>query len=113
MYVATDAFLDRLEECERKLYGDELVDAYGPYRKISAGAGIIQHLHYGNFSAFGTVGAYIYRHSGYKDQRGKLYQRVGLKYVLPGSSGIFMALDCKVHGFSRAAMMELTFGVRL
>ena len=113
MYAATDAFLDRLQECERKLYGDELVDAYGPYRKISAGAGVIQHLHYGNFSAFGTVGAYIYRHSGYKDQRGKLYQRVGLKYVLPGSSGIFMALDCKVHGFSRAAMMELTFGVRL
>ena len=113
MYAATDAFLDRLQESERKLYGDELVDAYGPYRKISAGAGIVQHLHYGNFSAFATVGAYIYRHSGYKDQRGKLYQRVGLKYVFPGSSGLFVAMDCKAHGFSRAAMMELTFGVRL
>ena len=113
MYAATDAFLDRLQESERKLYGNELVDAYGPYRKISAGAGVIQHLHYGNFSAFATVGAYLYRHSGLKDQRGKLYQRVGLKYVLPGSSGLFVALDCKAHGFSRAAMMELTFGVRL
>ena len=112
-YAATAAFLDRLQESERKLYGNELVDAYGPYRKISAGAGVIQHLHYGNFSAFATVGAYLYRHSGLKDQRGKLYQRVGLKYVLPGSSGLFLALDCKAHGFSRAAMMELTFGVRL
>jgi hypothetical protein len=113
VYAETAAFQARLEECERKLYGDETIDAYGPYNRFSGGVGLIQHLHYGNFSAFGTVGAYVYRHNGYHDQRGKLYQRVGLKYVLPGPSGLFVAFDCKAHGFSRAAMMELTVGVRL
>jgi len=112
VYAATDEFLDRLRENERVLYGSEQVDAYGPYRKFSGGVGIIQHLHYGNFSAFATVGAYLYRHNGLQDQKGKLYQRVGLKYVLPGRSGLFVAADCKAHRFSRAAMMELTFGIR-
>lgn len=113
MYAETPAFLGQLEKYERKLYGDEKADAYGPYRGFSAGAGVIQHLHYGNFSAFATVGAYLYRHNGLHDQRGKLYQRIGLKYLLPGSTGLFVAMDCKAHGFSRAAMMELTLGIRL
>ena len=113
MYAETPAFLNRLQECECIAYGNDQVDAYGPYRGFSAGAGVIQHLHYGPFSAFATVGAYLYRHNGLHDQRGKLYQRVGLKYLLPGPSGLFVALDCKAHGFSRAAMMELTLGIRL
>jgi len=37
---------------------------------------------------------------------------VGLKYVVPGSTGLFVALDCKAHRFSRATMMEITFGIR-
>ena len=113
VYAETREFLDRLQESERKLYGNEAVDAYGAYERLSGGVGLIQHLHYGNFSAFATVGAYLYRHKGLHDQRGKLYQRVGLKYVLPGSSGLFLAVDCKAHGFSRAAMMELTAGIRI
>ena len=113
MYAETPAFLNRLQEYERNLYGNDQVDAYWPYRGFSAGAGVIQHLHYGPFSAFATVGAYIYRHNGLHDQRGKLYQRIGLKYLLPGSTGLFVAMDCKAHGFSRAAMMELTLGIRL
>lgn len=112
LYYASSAFLDRLQESERHVYGDETVDAYGPYNPLSGGIGLIQHLHYGNFSAFATLGAYLYRHNGVKDQQGKLYQRVGLKYVLPGWSGLFVAADCKAHKFSHAAMMELTVGVR-
>ncbi len=113
LFDATSRFLERLEECERKLYGDETIDAYGPYERLSGGIGMVQHLHYGHFSAFASVGAYVYRHNGYQDQRGKLYQKIGLKYVLPGRSGLFVAAGCKVHGFSRAAMMELTLGLRL
>jgi hypothetical protein len=113
VYAETAAFQARIEECERKLYGDEIIDAYGPYNRFSGGIGLIQHLHYGNFSAFATVGAYLYRHNGYHDQRGKLYQRIGLKYLLPGRTGLFAAIDCKAHGFSRAAMMEMTVGIRL
>ena len=113
VYAETAAFQARLEECERQLYGDENIDAYGPYKRFSGGVGLIQHLHYGNFSGFLTVGTYVYRHYGYKDQRGKCYQRVGLKYVLPGRAGLFVAADCKAHGFSRAAMTELTVGIRL
>ena len=39
----------------RNFYGDETVDAYGPYNPFSGGIGLIQHLHYGNFSAFAVV----------------------------------------------------------
>ena len=113
LYCASAGFIDRLQESERAFYGDEDVDAYGPYHQLSGGVGVIQHLHYGNFSAFATIGAYVYRHNGNRDQKGKLYQRIGLKYVLPGRSGLFVALDCKAHRFSRAAMMELTLGVRI
>ena len=113
LYCSSGKFLNRLEECERQLYGNEEVDAYGPYERFSGGIGVIQHLHYGNVSAFATIGAYLYRHNGLHDQRGKLYQRIGLKYLLPGRTGLFVAADCKAHGFSRAAMMELTVGVRI
>ena len=113
VYAETAAFQARLEECERKLYGDEALDAYGPYKRLSGGVGLIQHLHYGNFSAFFTYGTYVYKHCGYHDQRGQFYQRVGLKYVLPGRSGLFVAADCKAHAFSRAAMTEFTVGIRL
>jgi len=113
LFAATSGFMERLQESERVLYGAEKVDAYGAYERLSGGIGLVQHLHYGNFSAFATVGAYLYRHNGLQDQKGKLYQRVGLKYVLPGRSGLFLAWDCKAHRFSRAAMMELTLGVRI
>ena len=112
MNFASGGFIDCLEESERAFYGDADVDAYGPYKPFSGGVGIIQHLHYGNFSAFAVVGAYVYRRYGTREQQGKLYQRVGLKYVIPGSTGLFVALDCKAHRFSRAAMMEFTFGIR-
>lgn len=113
LFDAPSKFLNRLEEYERKLYGDETVDAFGPYQGLSGGIGLVQHLHYGNVSAFATVGAYVHRHDAYHDRRGKLYQKIGLKYVLPGRTGLFIAADCKAHGFSRAEMMELTVGVRL
>ena len=113
VYAETAAFQARLEQYERKLYGDENIDAYGPYKRVSGGVGLIQHVHYGNFSGFLTMGTYVYRHNGFRDQRGQFYQRVGLKYVLPGRSGLFLAVDCKAHAFSRAAMTELTVGVRL
>ena len=113
VYAETAAFQARLEQYERKLFGDENIDAYGPYKRFSGGVGLIQHLHYGNFSGFLTFGTYVYRHYGFHDQRGQFYQRVGVKYVLPGRSGLFMAVDCKAHAFSRAAMTELTVGVRL
>ena len=112
MNYASGGFMDCLEESERACYGDADVDAHGPYKPFSGGVGAIQHLHYGNFSAFAVVGTYLYRRYGAREQRGKLYQRVGLKYVVPGSTGLFVSLDCKAHRFSRAAMMEITFGIR-
>ena len=112
VYAETAAFQARLEQCERQLYGDENIDAYGPYKRVSGGVGLIQHLHYGNFSGFFTFGTYVFHHHGYRDQRGRFYQRAGIKYVLPGRSGLFLAVDCKAHAFSRAAMTELTFGIR-
>lgn len=112
LYYASPAFMAYLQEGERVLYGDDAVDSYGNYDPFTAGVGVIQHLHYGRFSGFATVGAYLYRHNGLQDQIGKLYQRIGIKYLLPGRTGLFVAVDCKTHRFSHAAMMELTLGLR-
>lgn len=112
-FNAADIYLERMEQGERVLYGDEAVDAYGQYNELSWGASILQQFHYGNFTAFGAVGMYFHNHMGLHEQEGPLYQKAGIKYSIPKLGGLFVAVDCKAHHFSRAQMMEFTIGMRL
>lgn len=109
---ADPMFVKRVEQVERVLYGDEAVDAYGRYSTFSCGISLIQQFHYGNFSVYGHLGIYLYKHTGLHEQEGLLYQRAGIKYTFPQLANVFVAVDCKAHHFNDAAMMELTVGKR-
>lgn len=113
LYHTDQMYLQRVEEFERVLYGDEVVDEYGHYDAFSCGLSLLQQFHYGNFTAFGNFGIYLHKHSGLHDQGGLFYQRVGMKFNFPKLAGLFVAVDCKAHNFANASMMEFTVGMRL
>lgn len=113
MYHTDKQYLQRVEQFERILYGDEEVDKYGQYHAFSCGLSLLQQFHYGNFTAFANLGVYLYKHGGLHDQEGLFYQRVGMKFNFPKLEGLFVAIDCKAHQFAHASMMEFTVGKRL
>lgn len=113
VFYDTKEFLSRIEHVERVLYGDEAVDNGPGYKKRSYGICLMQQFHYGNFTLFGGYGIYVYRHIGLHEQEGATYQRAGIKYVFPRLANVFVAIDCKAHHFSHAALIEFTTGIRL
>ena len=113
LYHTDPKYLRRVEEFERILYGNEAVDEYGHYNPFCCGISLLQQFHYGNFTAFGNFGVYLYKHAGLHDQEGLFYQRVGMKFNFPKLEGLFIAIDCKAHQFAHASMMEFTVGKRL
>ena len=113
LYHSDRRYLERVEQVERVLYGDEAVDEYGHYDAFSCGLSLLLQFYYGNFTAFGNLGVYVHKHGGLHDQEGILYQRVGMKVNFPKLEGLFVAVDCKAHQFSHASMMEFTVGIKI
>lgn len=113
LYHTDREYLQRVEQFERVLYGDEIIDEYGHYDAFSCGLSFLQQFHYGNFTVFGNVGIYLHKHAGLHDQEGLCYQRVGMKYNFPKLEGLFLAIDCKAHKFVNASMMEFTVGIKI
>ena len=110
LYHADPRYLQRVEQFERVLYGDEAVDEYGHYDAFSCGLSLLQQFHYGNFTVFGNFGIYLHKHAGLHDEEGLFYQRVGMKFNFPKLGGLFLTVDCKAHKFAHASMMEFTVG---
>lgn len=106
-------FLNRLEAADRILQGDEKVDKEGRYERNSGGVSFLGQFNYGNFSFITSLGCYVYRHHGLGDDHGLLYQRAGVKYVMPQLGNLFLAVNVYSHYFSRAYFMEFTTGFRL
>jgi len=113
LYHTDRKYLERVEEFERVLYGDEAVDEYGHYDAFSCGLSLLLQFYYGNFTAFGNVGIYLHKHSGLHDEEGICYQRVGMKFNFPKLEGLFIGVDCKAHKFAKASMMEFTVGYKI
>ena len=113
LYHSDRGYLQRVEQFERVLYGDEAVDEYGHYDAFCCGLSFLQQFHYGNFTAFGNFGIYLHRHAGLHDQEGLCYQRVGMKFNFPKLEGLFLAINCKAHNFTNASMMEFTVGIKI
>ncbi|MCR4829050.1 MAG: acyloxyacyl hydrolase [Bacteroidales bacterium] len=110
VFKSTDDFLEMLHNAEQILYekpGD------GHYSTWSGGISYVQQMHWNNFSVWGSVGCYLFRDIAPHEQTGFTYQRIGAKYCFPKLGGLFVALDCKTHRFSKAAMLEFTAGFRL
>lgn len=112
-YHTDRAYLQRVEQFERTLFGDEAVDEYGHYDAFSCGLSFLLQFHYGNVTAFGNLGVYLHKHAGLHDQEGSLYQRAGIKFNFPKLEGLFVAVDCKAHQFTHASMIEFTVGKRI
>lgn len=53
------------------------------YHPLSMGLSAVQQVHYGNFTAWLQVGAYLYKHLGVAEQDSFLYQRFGAKIYFP------------------------------
>lgn len=113
LYYSSRRYLQRVEQFERILYGNEAIDEYGHYDALSCGLSLLQQFHYGNFTVFGNFGIYLYKHSGLYDEEGLFYQRVGMKFNFPKLEGLFLAIDCKAHKFAHASMMEFTVGFKI
>ena len=83
------------------------------YRPLSLGISAVQQVHYGNFTAWLQVGAYLYKHLGVSEQESVLYQRFGGKIVFPRLANTYFGISCKCHHFSKAASLDFILGVRI
>lgn len=106
-------FMNMLKRCDLQMHGAKAVEESPGYNPFSCGVCAIQNVHYGGFSFFTGVGVYLYKHYGIDEQLSPCYQKIGFKYSFEKLAGMYLALDCKTHYFSRAEMMEFTFGFRI
>ena len=103
----------------KQVYKNECVKYYHlnpmdyDYQPVAFGVSAIQQVHYGNFTAWMQIGAYIYKHLGVREQEGYTYQRFGGKYVFPQLGNMYLGIACKCHYFSRATSLDFTLGIRI
>ena len=83
------------------------------YHPLSMGISAVQQVHYGNFTAWLQVGAYLYKHLGVAEQEGALYQRFGGKIIFPKLANMYFGVGCKSHHFSVASSLDFILGVRI
>lgn len=83
------------------------------YHPLSMGISAVQQVHYGNFTFWVQLGAYLYKHLGVAEQEGSLYQRFGGKIVFPKLANMYFGVGCKSHRFSKAASLDFMLGVRI
>ena len=107
-----EEFLQSVASSERVLHPELHPEKYD-YRPLSMGLSAVQQFHYGNFTVWVQVGAYLYKHLGVAEQDGVLYQRFGGKVVFPKLANTYLGLSCKSHHFSRATSLDFILGVRI
>lgn len=100
--------VDRLREAEAILHPEEKHNISPCW----AGLGIIQSVHYRNFSAHIRIGWYLYRQLGRNesDYTSPCYQKVGFRYRF-NRSPLFVGFDMKTHKFDSSDCLELSAGV--
>lgn len=69
-------------------------------------------VHYGNLSLNMALGLYLYREMGraVRVENKPYYERVGLKYSIPGAGGLFVGGNVKAH-VAKANLTEIVVGV--
>ena len=97
---------------ERILYPELHPEEYD-YHPLSMGISAVQQVHYGNFTAWFQLGAYLFKHLGVAEQEGFSYQRFGGKIVFPQLANTYFGIGCKCHHFSRATSLDFILGIRI
>lgn len=111
VFAFTQEFMEHVAFAERVVYSHRNPENYD-YRPVCFGLSAIQQVHFGNFTAWMQIGAYIYKHLGVLEQEGYTYQRFGGKILFPKLGNTYLGIACKCHYFSRATSLDFTLGVR-
>jgi len=112
VFAFTKEFIQQVAINEKYAAAHINTDDYD-YEPVCFGISAIQQVHYGNFTAWMQIGAYVYKHLGVREQEGYTYQRFGGKYVFPKLGNMYLGIACKCHKFSRATSLDFTLGVRI
>ena len=87
---------------------------YGPsddvYSPLAGGVILLQEIYYRRFAVHGGIGLNIARHMGRFEDGGLLYQKLGLRYYMPGLDGAFLGFGVRLHKFAQSDYMEFTIG---
>ena len=95
-----------LKPIDDTLYGPS-DDIYSPY---AGGIILLQEIYYRRFAVHGGIGFNIARHMGRFEDGGLLYQKLGLRYYMPGLDGAFVGFGVRLHKFAQSDYMEFTLG---
>lgn len=84
------------------------------HKPWSIGIAAKHEVYYGNLSMYVSLGYYLYRHMGLtaKTEETRYYERIGLKYTLPRSGGLYIGAGVKAHR-TKADLTEVIVGVNL
>jgi hypothetical protein len=88
------------------MYGEPEA-VYSPY---AGGIILLQEIYYRRFAIHGGVGLDIARRLGRFQDGGGLYQKLGLRYYMPGLDGAFLGFGVRLHKFVQSDYMEITLG---
>lgn len=99
----------RLEEYDREIFGADAEAAL--YEFLSVGAGVLGNVHYRDFAFSWSVGRYLRRNMGVRENHGPYYNKIGFRYYSP-STPLYYGVSCKAQPF-RAEYLELSLGLRL
>ena len=95
-----------LQPIDKTLYNEaDLV--YSPY---AGGVILLQEIYCRRFAVHGGVGIDIARRLGRFEDGGLLYQKLGLRYYMPGLDGAFLGFGVRLHKFVQSDYMEITLG---
>lgn len=84
------------------------------HKPWSIGIAAKHEVYYGNLSMYVSLGYYLYRHMGLtaKTEETRYYERIGLKYTLPRSGGLYIGAGVKAHR-TKADLTEVIVGINL
>lgn len=105
-------FQEYVRQSEQILHPDMHPETYD-YQPLAMGLSAVQQVHYGNFTAWLQIGAYLYKHLGVCEQTGFLYQRFGGKITFPQLANTYLGIACKCHHFSSATSLDFILGIKI
>lgn len=110
--LGVQAELFYLSNTEALRVDDNIIkgEAERKYSPLSAGIGITQEVYFGSFTVGAGIGAYLYREVGFREDHGRLYQKVCLRYHPPFLSSYFGGISIRAHQFGRADYIEFSLG---
>ena len=113
--------MNELERSDRIVYGDEAVDNSPGYDPFSVGISLVHQVYWRNLAVHIAIGAYPYRRKGVDGElaeamddreRGRHYEKAGLRYHFPKFGNTFLGFAVKAHSF-KSEYLEFSFGIKL